>query len=1590
MKYLLKPLLTAASVVLSASNAVALSSKDIVVDLKAEWDAIPFQNELVEAISAQNPEAYYPLLLQLTSDDDDGHGNPSHKQLYESAIQFALKENFISESAVPFIDLDLSLHKHSAKIQAFYQYHDTVAAPESNLVSSNNMDKANSQCPVWIHYNGKTSCDSGTVFALETKSSGKDDDKFILPHDRVFGSDSTAPLVILYADISNPSFGLFHKHLYHSAESGKIRYVLRYRKPVTTEKYPSEKQELAGYGVELYIKRTDYLVIDDRDVKSDSNSGEAKNPKGKKELKPLVDEAATLSKKNIPMLGFKAASYIMENEDKFDSLANVSLDFPKYSFSLSELTPNKSIQKEITKSGIQPGANILYINGAPIAKLDDNIFSLTNIIGRERQYMSLFEEFGIKASDAIKLISYSGVDNEKFGDDSSETDDDDEISDSADRYDYRSPAIIWLNDLAQDPQYSRWSTSLSEFLNPLKNGQLHSVAHNAHTLVFTFSPSNPYHFQAIRDLFALLQRNIPIQIGLLPIVTDEISKTVAEEMYSLYENGDNRRQIVMYLVNILQGSDHETAFANSMNSGKYSSFKDVVKDESIQELISANKKLVENLDLTKAISGNPTMIANGIFVSSGNNWFHDMLKILQEDTETIRKKLDQGVIDIDDDSIILKDELLKNAATRRNSLVTTDTSEVEYTSAQELYDALWKSDVDAQENHVISFVRDRLPSNVEDPDFVSTVWVAGISNTADFLNQVLQALTFIQKSTTTVRLNIVPATSPSSSRSDQSKSKSVNQILYYLASQGADSAFAYETLQNVYISLYGTPEEKKDTPTLSEIESNLAPEVGTNQIHYDQNYDIISNLKNSQLKKLVDSDVSIFSAGRVIAIPTGYTFSVEDLQLLQNFELKSHVKNIIKFVKGHGVTIPRPEGKDHGSFNFVDKLVSLVSNVKFSYNTKKTAVGKQIFPRVGLENWDLPHSSFEVGSKEDSNIHIVAVIDPLSERGQVYTSYLKSLIEIPNFWVKVILNPTPGLEDIPLKRFYRSSFPVKPVFNEKGQIESDSGNVVLSNMPQSTLMSMDLDVPSAWISMPKSSIYDLDNIILDKVEEEDLEATYELKYILVEGHATDITLRQPPRGVQLNLGTEAHPDITDTIVMENLGYLQLKAGPGLWRITLKEGLSSEIFEILDMGLSDDSPVSSDPSHVWVTDFTGTLVLPKFVRRKGMESKDVLGEGTGLGKPSSRFTRGQNAQKEPIQQVFDIVENTGKNLKNKFGSFLSRFGSSSSNAVVESKPNAEINIFSVASGHLYERFLSIMTLSVMEHTNKTVKFWIIENFLSPKFKDFLPHLAKEQGFEYELVTYKWPHWLRAQTEKQRTIWGYKILFLDVLFPQSLDKIIFVDADQIVRTDMKELVDLDLEGAPYGFTPMCDSRKEIEGFRFWKQGYWKKYLGNLKYHISALYVVDLIRFRELAAGDMLRQHYQMLSADPGSLSNLDQDLPNHLQKMLPIYSLPQDWLWCETWCSDEALLTAKTIDLCNNPMTKEPKLDRAKRQVPEWVKYDEHVVKLNKKVEDENGIPELTDSDTEDELSEAETEVDETENPEPVGFFEDDDDMEHDEL
>ena len=248
----------------------------------------------------------------------------------------------------------------------------------------------------------------------------------------------------------------------------------------------------------------------------------------------------------------------------------------------------------------------------------------------------------------------------------------------------------------------------------------------------------------------------------------------------------------------------------------------------------------------------------------------------------------------------------------------------------------------------------------------------------------------------------------------------------------------------------------------------------------------------------------------------------------------------------------------------------------------------------------------------------------------------------------------------------------------------------------------------------------------------------------------------------------------------------------------------------------------------------------------------------------------------------------------------------------------------------------------------VKFWFLGAFLSPAFKAALPRLAATFSCEYALLDYPWPsEQVRPQQQKLRMIWGYKILFLDVLFPADVEKVIFVDADQVVRADLRELLAIDMQGAPLAMAPFCSTRASTEGYRFWKSGFWHEHLAGKPYHISALFVADLAQLRRLGGGDTLRRIYQELSSDPNSLSNLDQDLPNYAQHTLPIHSLPIEWLWCESWCDDASKPTAKTIDLCNNPSTKESKLQAAARIIPEWTALDEEATAVDAGVAADSG-------------------------------------------
>ena len=486
-----------------------------------------------------------------------------------------------------------------------------------------------------------------------------------------------------------------------------------------------------------------------------------------------------------------------------------------------------------------------------------------------------------------------------------------------------------------------------------------------------------------------------------------------------------------------------------------------------------------------------------------------------------------------------------------------------------------------------------------------------------------------------------------------------------------------------------------------------------------------------------------------------------------------------------------------------------------------------------------------------SSLSIEAILNPFSKEFQKCIAIIDELVHFNVVCASVRLNPPQILNQIP-SSFYRY------VSNEAAVFSYLDNNITYSIIPEP---------PETWLMEQEVSDVDIDNIFVGELNDGAYRISLKLANIVIEGKAID-NKGNNCDGAQLNLLSNNGSHISDTIVMRNKGYWQLKAPFGKYTVT--------------------------SSNFKISSLTQELIVASFVWS-------------------------QNTLK---LERYNCTENI-----NKFSAI----------------DDGKIHIFVVASGRLYERLARIMMVSVVKNTAKTTKckFWLFQSFLSPHFRLTLEKMKDVYNIEYELIAYRWPYWLRRQTEKQRITWGNKILFLDVLFPLSLQRVIYVDADQTIRTDMRELMTMNFEGAPYAFTPFCDSREEIEPYRFWKSGFWHDHLKGKKYHISALFAVDLTRFRELSAGDWLRYYYSQLVDDPSSLANLDQDLPNYAQERIPIFSLPQEWLWCETWCSDDSMKSAKIIDLCNNPMTKRPKLEIAQTRIKEWPELDKEVrdIELN---------------------------------------------------
>uniref|UniRef100_A0A2N9ITC7 UDP-glucose:glycoprotein glucosyltransferase thioredoxin-like domain-containing protein n=1 Tax=Fagus sylvatica TaxID=28930 RepID=A0A2N9ITC7_FAGSY len=328
-----------------------------------------------------------------------------------------------------------------------------------------------------------------------------------------------------------------------------------------------------------------------------------------------------------------------------------------------------------------------------------------------------------------------------------------------------------------------------------------------------------------------------------------------------------------------------------------------------------------------------------------------------------------------------------------------------------------------------------------------------------------------------------------------------------------------------------------------------------------------------------------------VMIPTDEsTFLSHDLRLLESIELKQRIKHIVEIIEEVNWQDIDP---DTVTSEFISDVIMIVSS---SMAMRDRSSGGVRFEVLKAEY------SAVVFDNENSTIHIDAVVDPLSPSGQKLSSILRVLQKYFQPSMRIVLNPLSSLVDLPLKNYYRYVVPNMDDFSST-DYTINGPKAFFANMPLSKTLTMNLDVPEPWLVEPVIAVHDLDNILLENLgDTRTLQAVFDLEALVLTGHCSEKD-HDPPRGLQLILGTKSTPHLVDTIVMANLGYWQMKVSPGVWYLQLAPGRSSELYVLKEDG--ERSQENQFSKRITINDLRGKVVHLEVVKKKGKEHEKLL-------------------------------------------------------------------------------------------------------------------------------------------------------------------------------------------------------------------------------------------------------------------------------------------------------------------------------------------------------------------------------------------------
>lgn len=199
-----------------------------------------------ETISTHNESVYFDFLQDFVSLEQKST-SLTPQQIYKEALKVI---SSLGEDETNFFKLSLAIHEAAPRIEAYNQYYRESVTPA--------LLQYDDQCNVWVQLGNKQFCDIQQFIDAYVHGKDKAQAMDVLPFDHVVYATKKLPSAVIYTDRFSAQFDTFYKAL---RDLQDLSYIIRYRPSSLPSSSPLY---LAGYGVEMALKKTDYLVIDDR------------------------------------------------------------------------------------------------------------------------------------------------------------------------------------------------------------------------------------------------------------------------------------------------------------------------------------------------------------------------------------------------------------------------------------------------------------------------------------------------------------------------------------------------------------------------------------------------------------------------------------------------------------------------------------------------------------------------------------------------------------------------------------------------------------------------------------------------------------------------------------------------------------------------------------------------------------------------------------------------------------------------------------------------------------------------------------------------------------------------------------------------------------------------------------------------------------------------------------------------------------------------------------------------------------------------------------------------------------------------------